>query len=264
MNRPRTVLCVLLFSFAGAAAPSRAAAAGRNDYRVRWGADAEAYLTAPLHLGPKQWAKFGSMIGAVALAYQYDNKVRSHFVPVGSKIHRAHNAEDALPGLLTLGGTWIAARSRNDPDGRREVGTMLEAALFGTTEAQLLTIISGRDQPNQGPRNDFHDRTGDALPSGHVTMAFAIGTVLAESGNRRRWLRRVFGYGIGALTAYQRMKHNCHWFSDTVAGAGVGIGTARFLLKRHDQANDRSDLRAFVIVPTRDGVMLSYTRRLRD
>ena len=88
-----------------------------------------------------------------------------------------------------------------------------------------------------------------------MTGAFAIGTVLAESGNdRQRWLRRILGYGIGAITAYQRMNHDQHWFSDTVAGAGVGIATARFLMKRHEPANHRT----FTVVPTHDGVSVTF------
>jgi membrane-associated phospholipid phosphatase len=55
------------------------------------------------------------------------------------------------------------------------------------------------------------------------------------------------------------MNHDQHWFSDTVAGAGVGIATARFLMKRHEPSNNRT----FTIVPTHDGVSVSFAAVLR-
>jgi membrane-associated phospholipid phosphatase len=223
----------------------------------RWGADAKAYLTAPLHAERKQWVRFGSTVAAIAFAYQHDNDVRAHFVPEGATATtpNAHNTEDALPGALALGGTWLAARALGDRDGRREAGTMFEAAVFSSVSTELLKKIADRQRPFvAGDRSGFGEG-GNSFPSGHVTGAFAIGAVLAESGNdRQRWLRRVLGYGIGAITAYERMNHDQHWFSDTVAGAGVGIATARFLMKRHEPSNNRT----FTVVPTRDGVSLSF------
>lgn len=223
----------------------------------RWGSDAKAYITAPLHAGRPQWVKFGSTVAAIAFAYQHDDDVRAHFVPEGTTAStpQAHNVEDALPGALALGGTWLAARALGDRDGRREAATMFEAAVFSSLSTDLLKRIADRQRPYiAGDRSGFGDG-GNSFPSGHVTGAFAIGTVLAESGNdRQRWLRRILGYGIGAITAYQRMNHDQHWFSDTVAGAGVGIATARFLMKRHEPANHRT----FTVVPTHDGVSVTF------
>ncbi len=224
----------------------------------RWGSDAKAYITAPLHAGRPQWVKFGTTIAAIAFAYQHDDDVRAHFVPEGTATTTppaAHNVEDALPGALALGGTWLAARALNDRDGRREAATMFEAVVFSSVSTELLKRIADRQRPYiAGDRSGFGEG-GNSFPSGHVTGAFAIGAVLAESGNdRQRWLRRVIGYGIGAITAYERMNHDQHWFSDTVAGAGVGIATARFLMKRHGPSNGRT----FTVVPTHDGVSVGF------
>ena len=132
---------------------------------------------------------------------------------------------------------------------------MFEAAVFSSLSTEVLKKSAGRERPFvTGDRSAFGEG-GSSFPSGHVAAAFAIGAVLAESGNdRQRWLRRILGYGVGAITAYQRMNHDQHWFSDTVAGAGVGIATARFLVKRHDPSNART----FTAVPTRDGVAIGF------
>jgi membrane-associated phospholipid phosphatase len=146
-------------------------------------------------------------------------------------------------------------------DARHEAGTMFEAAAFSSVAGYVLKEIAGRERPYvSGDPNNFGSG-GDAFPSLHVTAAFAIGTVFAESGNDRfRWLRRALGYGIAAGTAYERIKHDAHWFSDTVAGAGLGVATARFVMKR-DDPNRRGSL---AVAPVPGGVALSYTVALRE
>jgi membrane-associated phospholipid phosphatase len=96
----------------------------------------------------------------------------------------------------------------------------------------------------------------------HTTAAFAIGTVLAESGNdRHRWLRRTLGYGLAVGTAYARMDHDAHWLSDTVAGAGLGIATARFVMKQ--RRGDAAARGRVTFAPFADGIEIGYTVDLR-
>jgi hypothetical protein len=81
--------------------------------------------------------------------------------------------------------------------------------------------------------------------------------VFAESGDdRQRALRRILGYGIGTYVGYQRVNHDAHWFSDTVAGAALGIWTANFVMKRHEGTEPRG---VFGLVPIEGGSMLTYT-----
>jgi membrane-associated phospholipid phosphatase len=96
----------------------------------------------------------------------------------------------------------------------------------------------------------------------HTSLAFAVGTVLAESGNdNHRWLRRLLGYGVGGATAYLRLRSNVHWLSDTVAGAGLGVATADFVLNQEDQRHRRSHVQ---LLPTPDGgAMLMFSAILQ-
>ena len=90
--------------------------------------------------------------------------------------------------------------------------------------------------------------------------AFAVGTVLAESGNDDlRWVRRFIGYGLGIGTAYLRLEHNTHWLSDTFAGAALGIASAHFSMGRTYKNDERSN---FSVVPVPGGAMLTYNRSL--
>jgi membrane-associated phospholipid phosphatase len=225
------------------------------------GSDLKAYVTAPARWDGRHWLEFGATLAAIGVAHQYDDDVRDHFVDDGTQNNNREDMRDALPGALALGGTWLYATIIDDDDGREEAATMAEAAVLGTVTAYVLKQAAGRGRPDDtADSSDWHSG-GGSFPSGHVTAAFAIGTVLAESGNDRyRWLRRTLGYGLAIGTAYARLDHNAHWLSDTIAGAGIGLGTAHFVMNRRDNTERQG---AMQIVPTAGGVMLSYARALR-
>ena len=228
------------------------------------GADIKAYITALLHATRGQWIAFGAVVGGIAVAHHYDEDFRNHIGPgpaVPTEKPDTHDSNDALPAALMLGGTWATGVMFENRDARLEAGTMFEAAAFSSVAGYALKEIAGRERPYvAGDPNNWRSG-GDSFPSLHVTAAFAIGTVFAESGNDRfRWLRRALGYGIAAGTAYERIKHDAHWFSDTVAGAGLGVGTARFVMKR-DEPSKRGSI---ALAPAPGGVALTYTVALRE
>jgi membrane-associated phospholipid phosphatase len=163
--------------------------------------------------------------------------------------------------VLALGGTWVAAALSDSDDGRREAGAMLEAAALTGAAGYALKQLAKRERPYTTADEGAWGEDGDSFPSLHTATAFAIGTVLAESGNERhRWVRRVLGYGLAVGTAYARMDHDAHWLSDTVAGAGLGIATARFVMKQRDGRSERGRL---TFEPLADGVAIGYTVDLR-
>ena len=222
-------------------------------------------MMAPIHARRPQWVGFGAALGAIALAHQYDDDVRAHFVPesapqTGDK--DTHDGSDAVPAALIVAGTWVGSFVTDDQDGRAETRAMLEAAALSSAAALVIKQAAGRPRPFESDDPDVWRQGGDSFPSMHTTAAFAIGTVLAESGNDRyRWLRRVLGYGVAAGTAYKRLDHDAHWLSDTVAGGALGLATARFVLKRRDLEERRRG--RVGIVPTDGGVEISYTVSLR-
>ncbi len=223
------------------------------------GADIVAYVTSPARWNGRDWIKFGSAVATVAAAYQFDDRVRAHFgtttTPPGTT-HDNYDLHDALPAAVAFAGTWIYARLIGSDDGRREAAAMLEAAGFGSATAFVLKQATGRERPFETSEPGSWHSGGDSFPSIHATAAFAIGTVLAESGNDDfRWVRRVLGYGIAAGTAYERLDHGDHWLSDTVAGAAIGIASAHFAMHRRYAGPAAS----FSLTPlARGGMRLSY------
>jgi PAP2 superfamily len=207
----------------------------------------------------RDWAWFGGALLAIGAAHHYDTQVRTHFVQnlkPGQTVN-SDDVQDVLPTVGVLGLTWAYAALVDDSNGRREAWTMLEAAGLSSVTAYALKYVIAREGPDQTSNpNQWFKGGGGSFPSWHSTAAFAVGTVLAESGNDEyRWLRRLLGYGLGVATSYERMKHNAHWLSDTVAGGAIGAATANFTMKRTDATDEGARLS---VVPVQGGAMLTY------
>lgn len=219
--------------------------------------DIGAYFTAPVRWDGRDWAWFGGAVLAIGLAHRYDSQVRTHFVGAGPAPNlNSQDTKDAIPTAAVFGGTWLFALLTQDHDGYREGWAMAEAAALSGVTAYAFKFATGRETPEESTNPNQWFKSGSSFPSFHSTEAFAIGTVLAESGNDDyRFLRRLLGYGLGMATSYERLKHNAHWLSDTVAGAALGISSAHFAMNRRYGADSESHL---ALVPIEGGAMLTY------
>lgn len=66
-----------------------------------------------------------------------------------------------------------------------------------------------------------------SFPSGHTSTAFVSAEFLRqEYKGVSPWIG-AGGYAVAILTGYLRMYNNKHWFSDVMAGAGIGILSTR-------------------------------------
>ena len=226
--------------------------------------DVTAYYTAPVHWSGRSWAYFGGALAAVGLAHHFDSDVRSHFAQ-GSGISATgkdpNEISDALPAAGLLLGTWAYAEMVDDDDARTVAHSMLEAATLASATGFALKFLAGRERPNQTTDPNRWRAGGSSFPSLHLTAAYAVGTVFAESGEGGYlWMTRVLGYGLAAFTGYQRLKHNGHWLSDVVAGTALGTATGAFMVERTYHLGALSGL---TVVPLDRGVLIAYHKRLR-
>jgi membrane-associated phospholipid phosphatase len=169
-----------------------------------------------------------------------------------------NSLRDAAPTVALIAGTGLYAAFIDDRDGYREAWSLIEAGAFSTATAEVVGYATGRERPDATTSPNEWGKGSDSFPSLHATVAFAVGTVFAESGNDEyRWIRRIIGYGVAGATSYVRVSENVHWLSDTVAGAALGIATARFVLNRQG-AQDRASLQ---FQPVKNGWLISYSMR---
>ncbi len=225
--------------------------------------DTGRYLTAPLHWDEGNWSQFAVSVAAIAVAHEYDDNVRNHFAAstaanTTASTRDTHELRDEVPTFAMLGGTWALAALLRDRDGYEEGRAMLESGGLTVLSTTLLKYAAGRRRPNETSSVDDWRSAGGSFPSMHSSTAFAVGTVLAESGNDTdRWTRRAIGYGLALATSYARVHNNAHWLSDTVAGAALGIATAQFTMDRRDERRRNVST---TIVPLQGGAMLFVSK----
>jgi len=225
--------------------------------------DTKLYFTAPLRWDQEDWLYFGGALAAIGAAHSLDERVRDHFA-TGSKAilnggEDKNSLRDAAPTVALIAGTGLAAAFIDDRDGYREAWSLIEAGAFSGATAEVLGLATGRERPDETTSPNQWGKHGDSFPSLHTTVAFAVGTVFAESGSDEyRWIRRIIGYGVASATGYIRVSENVHWLSDSVAGSALGIATARFVLNRQGAQDHEA---AFQFQPVKNGWLLSYSMR---
>jgi membrane-associated phospholipid phosphatase len=226
--------------------------------------DTKLYFTAPLRWDSRDWLFFAGTLAAVGAAHEFDGNVRRDFATGSRAVLNGsdkNSVRDAIPAGVAVVGTWLAGTLLDERDGRVEAYAMLEAAGFSAVTTEALKYAAGRSRPNETTHVDAWRKGGSSFPSLHASAAFAIGTVLAESGNDDyRWLRRIIGYGLAAGTGYVRLHDNVHWTSDVVAGSAIGIATAHFTLNRRE-ARSRSWNVSFAPMEG-GGTMLNFSMAL--
>jgi len=226
-----------------------------------WVGDTEAFLASPVQWDSGDWTRAGGVLLLTGLAMQADDAVREQFLanqsPTGDALAQVGNGWGDLSSLsgvtlLSIYGTGLAT------DNRRLVGLSangLEAIVLSGLATGIGKLAFGRLRPADAADSHQWLQGGYSFPSGHTTAAFALSTVLAESGKTPSPGRRVFFYSLAGLTALARMYDNRHWLSDTVMGAAVGIYSGLYVVRHHPLDGDQ----AVILYPIPNG--LAFVRR---
>lgn len=90
----------------------------------------------------------------------------------------------------------------------------LSNTLMSHTVAKMKTRF-GKLRPDGSNNRSF--------PSGHTATAFSAAEFMRLEYKGQSPIYGIAAYAIAATTGGLRIYHNNHWFSDVVAGAGIGI-----------------------------------------
>lgn len=66
-----------------------------------------------------------------------------------------------------------------------------------------------------------------SFPSSHTATSFCGAQLLYEETKHHSTVPGITGYALATATAALRLNNKRHWFSDVVAGAAIGIVTAK-------------------------------------
>jgi len=201
------------------------------------------------------WVILGIGAGAAALTHPLDDNVNQHFMETSSAdaFFAPGKYIGSLPvqagtaiGLYVVG-RYLLPHTKDEPRTNKvsHLGfDMLRALILSEALTQGIKVTVRRDRP-----------TGEccSFPSGHASDTFATASVLERHlGYRGAWPTLI----IAAYVAASRLHDNRHFLSDVMFGSALGIASGWTVVGRHGRSNY-----SLVPVATRDGIMVSVTRR---
>jgi len=204
--------------------------------------DARVLVLTPRDWGADEWKQAALLTGTVVAVGLADEQVdeliqknRSHFTDELSEVVTplGGGRGEQLSYAAILGG--LAFRNPELRDlGRDALEAQILAAHIATP---LLKEAFGRQRPNrdQGAGQFEPFRGGNSFPSGHATSAFALASVVA--GHYDGWVVPSIAYSLASTVAFARVNDRAHFASDTVAGAIVGAGIGKFIVRRHQSTD---------------------------
>jgi hypothetical protein len=136
------------------------------------------------------------------------------------KPHQSKHFDNYLmfaPALSVYGLNAMGVKGKNNLRDRTMI--YLLSSVIQNSAVFSIKKLSRQLRPDSSGYNSF--------PSGHTATAFASAEFLYQEYKDISPWYGVAGYTMAAATGYLRMYNNKHWFSDVVAGAGIGIISTR-------------------------------------
>jgi len=94
-----------------------------------------------------------------------------------------------------------------------------------------------------------------SLPSGHVSGAFSIMTVLAKQYDA--WWIKIPAYTVAVAVAFQRLESRNHWGADVIVGGAIGYSVSSTLVNRYRQPSKSSSAHPYIF-GNRVGLIVSF------
>ncbi|MDB5159230.1 MAG: superfamily protein [Mucilaginibacter sp.] len=182
-------------------------------------------LTAPdtvKRLHTKPWAlvapaaaiTYGALTFGIHPLRRIDYFIQSETNKTNANFHStAESYFQFAPVVIVYGLNLVGVSGKNTFVDRTAL-LALSAGILGVT-AFGTKHLTHRLRPNGSDYLSF--------PSGHTANAFMGAEFLAQEFSNKSPVYTVIGYSFAVTTGVFRMYNRDHWFSDVVAGAGLGI-----------------------------------------
>lgn len=206
---------------------------------VRLVHDVRDLVVSPRHMGRRQWKLLFGSLAAVGVARVLDDQIHDSLQNAGGRsgesLARGFRPLGQEGGLALAGAGLLLGHTLNRPRLTAVSSDALEATVLS---AGLLTPIlklgAGRERPRAGLGSNAFGQHGESFPSGEVTQAFAMASVIAAH-SRHRWVDAL-AYGAAGAVGLERIRLNAHWTSDVVAGALIGSAVGHWVVRRNRKA----------------------------
>lgn len=197
-------------------------------HSLRIGDTLLAYLRQPIAPKPLQWKAIVVPAGLITYGtlsvtsgwFDEVNLLGRSWASDNENPNRKTSIDDytqLAPAAAVLGLRIAGIRGKNN--------IADEAMLLAMSGALMNAIVIPLKQFSREQRPDSSDNF--SFPSGHTATAFVCAEFLRQEYKERSPWIGAGGYAVAVLTGYLRMYNNKHWFSDVLAGAGIGILSTR-------------------------------------
>ncbi len=227
--------------------------------------DGASFYTYPLRMDESEWLITGGIGIGTFFLVRNDDHIRTR---IGTEVNKYDNnfwrifeTYGVIQYAEIAGATTYAVGLFSKNDEVRKLGRMIVQSLtYSGLTSMFIRMIAGRKRPplTNDPLNFTGFTTNNSFqsfPSGHVTVAFAFSTVLAEYFDSP-WSKIGF-YGIAGLSAAERLINSQHWFTDVALGALVGIAGGMHVINEESKRNN-GKISRLSIQPTLNGITFQY------
>ncbi len=202
------------------------------------------FIKQPLNWDGSDWLKLSLVSAGTILAMQADQ-------PIRNAVLRDQSFNGTVPELfgrywgrgyatIFFAGAFGLHGLITEDQTTKKIGfEIVQATIYAGAITQFLKMTLGRARPytNEGTANyrpfsiwndDYH-----SLPSGEVTLAFSLSTVLSK--NSKSDLLKIICYLPAVLTMTSRINRDMHWSSDTFLAAAIGYFVGDWVTNLHEE-----------------------------
>jgi membrane-associated phospholipid phosphatase len=169
------------------------------------------------YIVPATFIAYGALSFHVSAIDRLDRNISANFSQ-GHTLFINH-ADDFLqysPAIAVYSLNLLGVKGKHTFADRTGAYLLAEGIMAGST--YITKHITDKQRPNGYPYS---------FPSGHTGTAFVAAEFLSqEYGDVSAWYS-VGGYAVATTVAFLRVYNNYHTLSDVVAGAGIGIASAK-------------------------------------
>lgn len=231
--------------------------------------DGISYFSVPLHFSKNDWLSaaglFGTTAAALTVDESIDNMVRRNYRPplFYNGAYYASKYGRVIYAALFASSFYITGLLAGEDNLRVTGRLLIEAMGYAGTLSLALQVACGRDRPyaDKGAwsfRGFQMKDDNQAFPSGHMTIAFAVSSVLAERVNHP--IARIGFYTAATVSALALIYRNQHWTSDIIFGSTLGLVSGLYVCSLEETRHGKrtSEQCSFYIFPSPDGIQFVY------
>jgi membrane-associated phospholipid phosphatase len=216
------------------------------------------FVKSPVTWDKYNWIRFGAAIGVTAALMPLDQTIarmasnnQQYYYSIPIVSGRVYGEWYSI-GLVTVGFTSYGLLA-HDTVAKKIAIELFQAGVYSEALTALLKYTIGRARPytGLGPYTfhplSFFDYPYNSMPSGHMTSAIALSTVMSRHARKTIW--KILAYVPAAFTMVSRIYQDQHFLSDEFLGSCIGYFVGNWVVNLHEQRKHNIKVPVDIVAP---------------